>query len=181
MFLLIKKQQTQNLFSNLSRLRSLESLDLQAAHISITDESLKVLEKSLQELKSLKYLFLESLSARQVTDQGGMALAGGIGCLHALKYLRLKFRENASLTDQTLNKFSEIFQNLVSLCSVELRFSDCEGMKNFQNLFKSLKEMKSLKEVRLWLPDSDCSERIRRDLDPTKFTDVHFALRRASI
>ncbi len=95
-----------------------------------------------------------------------MALANVIESLPALKYLTLKL-ENEKLTDETLNKFSDMFNNISSLCSFELHFSGFD-MKNYEKLFKALRHMKNTNKVRLRFPYSDRNEQILRDLDKRK-------------
>jgi len=147
--------QLQQLFFNLGHLKYLKCLCIWTGwNVEITNNSLETLGQSLQELDSLQSLSLK-LYSYSATDQGGVVLASRIRHLSALKYLTLNFFETPSLTEKTLSELAQSLKILVHLRSVDFYFYQSAKMKNFEKLFKTLKGMKDLNQVRLWLPHCD--------------------------
>jgi len=74
-----------------------------------------------------------------------------------------------------MKKLIESLKRLVYLFSVELNFADCAKMEKLERLFKTLQEMKNIKEVRLSLPYCDQEDEIVKNLNREKFISILFA------
>jgi len=151
-------QHFQSLFANFKNLKSLKYLDIQVVdQETITDTSLQVLGESLKELSLLKSLSLDFTDVPLITSKGAEAILSGIqeGPSNLFN-LNLKYNNDENLSQAALRKLGEALQALVSLYSVDL-YLNANG---FKDLWKTLKGMKNLGEVKLSLPESeeDCQD-----------------------
>ena len=166
--------QFQHLFLNLRFLKSLRFLDINTGWCQeITDNNLKSLGESFQELDLLQYFSFESYSPSSITDQGGVVLAGRMKHLGSLRSLTLQLVGNTNLTEKTLDELAQSLKSLDSLYSVTLCFKESKKMINLDKLFKTLKEMKNL-SVNLWFPGYKFKGQSGKLMNQEKFIYFHY-------
>ena len=169
----VNDESFQRLFSNISLLKSLKFLTLGFLQEKLLiDNDLEILAQTLHQSTQLRDLALDFSNASLITDQGVAALASGIQEVKNLRRLSLRFGNNNGINEKGIQRIGEVLMNLDSLYSVEFHFVWCRKIQSFCGLFRALKQMANIEEMRLILHESQENRKEVEDLKRTKSVNI---------